>query len=80
MRCISAPVLPLHQVVPQEAGDRARLSVLPPTPQRTLDYMPVRLTPAGMGPLLMASFVFHMLPQVVATASPAAAAALASVM
>ena len=54
--------------------------MLPPAPPRTADYLPMRLTPSGMGPLLMASFVFNMLPQAVAMVSPAAAEALAGIM
>ncbi len=62
----------------QEAGKRARPSVLPAKPPRTSDYLPLRIMPSGMGPLLMASFVFYMLPQVVAFVHPPAAIAMAS--
>ncbi|CAL8463377.1 g2911 [Coccomyxa elongata] len=62
----------------QEAGKRARPSVLPAKPPRTSDYLPLRITPSGMGPLLMASFVFYMLPQVVAFVHPPTALAMAS--
>ena len=62
----------------QEAGKRARPSVLPAKPPRTSDYLPLRITPSGMGPLLMASFVFYMLPQVVAFVHPPTAVAMAA--
>ena len=49
--------------------------MLPPLPQRAPDYLPMRMTPSGTGSLLMASFVFNMIPAALAWVSPAAAAA-----
>lgn len=50
-------------------------SFLPPEPQRAPDYLPMRITPSGTGSLLMASFVFHMIPAALGWVSPAAASA-----
>ncbi|CAK0739959.1 hypothetical protein CVIRNUC_001213 [Coccomyxa viridis] len=54
--------------------------ILPPEPQRAPDYIPLRLTPSGTGSLLMASFVFSLLPACMGWLSPAAASALAALM
>lgn len=62
----------------QESGIRRAPSQLPAKPPRTTDYLPLRIAPSGMGPLLMASFVFYMSPQVVAFVSPPAAARMAA--
>ena len=49
--------------------------------QQASSYLPLRIMPAGLNPLLMASFFFNQLPSGVALFSPALAAALtASVM
>ena len=49
--------------------------MLPPEPRRAPDYLPMRITPSGTGSLLMASFVFNMIPAALGWVSPAAAAA-----
>lgn len=49
--------------------------------EQASSYLPLPIMPAGLQPLLMASFFFNQLPSGVALFSPAAAAALtASVM
>ncbi|CAL5223721.1 g6276 [Coccomyxa viridis] len=55
-------------------------SVLPPEPQRAPDYLPMRITPSGTGSLLMASFVFHMIPAALGWLSPALAFAFTKYM
>ncbi len=43
-----------------------------PEPRRAPDYIPLRVTPGGTGALLMASFVFSMVPAFIGSLSPAA--------
>ena len=54
--------------------------IMPPEPRRAPDYIPLRLTPSGTGSLLMASFVFSLLPAFMGWLSPAAATALTAFM
>ena len=58
-----------------QAGEQLRNPALPPEPQRAPDYIPLRVTPGGTGALLMASFVFSMVPALIGSLSPAAARA-----
>lgn len=54
----------------QEAGQQKAPSELPPEPPRTADYVPMRLMPNGTGFLLMASYLYALLPSALAYIHP----------